>query len=134
MGVYLWENKLNNKLYVGSGDPLYLRLSDYYQTWYLTSRNNLPIIRGLNKYKMINFSLHILEYTTSENVIKSEQRWIDLLRPEYNINPVAGSSKGYKHSLENIEKMKKLATGRKHSLLVKEAMSINRKGENNPFF
>lgn len=29
-GVYAWENKINNKIYVGSGDPLYLRLSDYY--------------------------------------------------------------------------------------------------------
>lgn len=34
VGVYAWVNKINNKVYVGSGDPLYTRLSDYYQSWY----------------------------------------------------------------------------------------------------
>lgn len=31
VGVYCWVNKVNGKLYIGSGDPLYLRISDYYQ-------------------------------------------------------------------------------------------------------
>lgn len=72
--MYAWENKTNNKIYIGSGDPLYLRLSDYYQRWYLESRNNLYIVRSLNKHTMNNFNLHILEYTTSEYVIKSVLR------------------------------------------------------------
>jgi hypothetical protein len=32
VGIYAWVNKVNNKVYVGSGDPLYVRLSDYYQS------------------------------------------------------------------------------------------------------
>nr|QDG01212.1 GIY-YIG endonuclease [Scytalidium sp.] len=104
IGVYAWENKINNKLYVGSGDPLYVRISDYYQPWYLESRNNLYIVRSLNKYSMNNFNLHILEYSNSENLIMCEQKWIDIINPEYNLNPIAGSSKGYKHSPESIEK------------------------------
>ena len=102
-------------MYVGSGDPLYLRLSDYYQTWYLKSRESLYIIRSMNKYTMTNFNLHILEYTDSKNLISCEQKWIDYLLPEYNINPVAGSSKGYKHNQENIEKIRNIALGRKHT-------------------
>lgn len=31
VGVYAWVNRINNKIYVGSGYPLYTRLSDYYQ-------------------------------------------------------------------------------------------------------
>ena len=31
VGVYCWFNNVNGKFYVGSGDPLYMRLSDYYQ-------------------------------------------------------------------------------------------------------
>lgn len=61
---------------------------------------------------MANFSLHILEYTDS----------------------TAGSSKGYKHSSEAIEKMRNLATGRKHTDEVKELMSKNRQGVNNYFY
>lgn len=51
---------------------------------------------------MNNFNLHILEYTDSNNLIKCEQKWIDLIKPEYNTNLTAGSTKGYKHSIESI--------------------------------
>nr|WDZ67647.1 homing endonuclease [Leptographium wingfieldii] len=81
IGVYGWVNKLNGKYYIGSGDPLYLRVSDYYQNWYITSRTNLSIVRALSKYGMVNFSLVILEYSNSEDLIKCEQKWIDLLNP-----------------------------------------------------
>ena len=134
IGVYAWENKINNKIYVGSGDPLYSRISDYYQSWYLEARNSLYIVRSLNKHTMSNFNLHILEYSDSENVIMCEQKWIDLLQPEYNLSPRAGSSKGYKHSPESIEKMKVSATGRKHTEEVKDLMSKNRTGSNNSFY
>ena len=75
IGVYAWVNKINNKVYVGSGDPLYTRLSDYYQPWYLASRGNLYVVRAFNKYTMArppakfqsktpetNFSLYIRIY------------------------------------------------------------------------
>jgi len=104
-GVYCWANKANGKFYVGSGDPLYLRLSDYYQPWYLLARTNLYVVRALSKHGLSNFSLVILEYTSSEDLIACEQKWIDLLKPEYNTNPTAGSSKGYIHTAESIEKM-----------------------------
>lgn len=134
VGVYAWVNNINNKVYIGSGDPLYTRLSDYYQPWYLISRSNLHIVRALNKYTMANFSLYILEYTNSDNIISCEQNWINSLDPEYNINPSAGNSKGYKHTDEALEKMRNLSLGRTHTEEVKRLMSEDRKGENNPFF
>jgi group I intron endonuclease len=83
---------------------------------------------------MSNFSLVILEYTSSEDLIACEQKWIDLLKPDYNTNPIAGSSKGYKHSEESIEKIRKALLGKKRSEEVKLAMSESRKGENNSFY
>lgn len=83
---------------------------------------------------MEGFNLHILEYSDSENIIKCEQKWIDLLKPEYNTNPLAGSSKGYKHTIEAIQKMKALAIGRTHSDEVKDLMSKTRRGVDNPFY
>lgn len=133
-GVYAWENKTSKKLYIGSGNPLYTRISDYYQTWYLKEKTNLYIVRSLNKYTMNEFNLHILEYSDSDNVILCEQKWIDFLQPEYNLNPIASNSKGYKHTVETIEKMKISATGRKHTEEVRNLMSENRKGANNPFY
>lgn len=134
IGVYAWVNKINNKVYVGSGDPICTRLSDYYQPWYLTSRTNLYVIKAFNKYTMANFSLYILEYTNSESLIACEQNWIDLIDPEYNTNPTAGSTKGYKHTDQALEKMRTLSLGRTHTKEVKALMSENRKGINNPFY
>ncbi|KAM0148338.1 hypothetical protein ACHAPG_010056 [Botrytis cinerea] len=83
---------------------------------------------------MVNFSLVILEYTTSDSLIKCEQKWMDLLKPEYNLNPKAVNSKGYIHTPESIEMMRSLALGRKHSDQVKNLMSESRGGVNNSFY
>ena len=133
-GVYAWINKVNQKFYIGSGDPLYLRLSDYYQNWYIRKRSGLPIVRALTKYGMENFSLVILEYTDPNNLILCEQKWINDLKPDYNINPIAGNSKGYKHTIESVEKMRQASLGRKHTEEVKQNMSNTRKSINNPFY
>jgi group I intron endonuclease len=83
---------------------------------------------------MVNFSLVILEYTTSDSLIKCEQKWMDLLKPEYNLSPKAGNSKGYIHTPESIEITRSLALGRKHSDQVKKLLSESRKGINNSFY
>ena len=95
-------NNINNKLYIGSGNPIYLRLSDYYQNWYLLIRDNLWI--ALSKHGMVRFYLVILYYTYSKSILYCEQKWTDLLKSEYSINPIAGNIKGYKHSIESKEK------------------------------
>lgn len=105
IGVYCWFNNVNGKYYIGSGDPLYLRLSDYYQDWYYLARASTLIVRALLKYGITNFSLVILEYTYSDGLIECEQKWIDSLKPVYNLNPQAGNSKGYIHTPENISKI-----------------------------
>lgn len=134
IGVYCWFNNINGKFYIGSGDPLYVRLSDYYQDWYYLARISTYIVRALSKHGMGNFSLVILEYCTSDDLIHCEQKWIDLLKPEYNLNPLAVNSKGYKHTSESIEKIRSQVLGRKHSDQVKKAMSESRKGINNNFY
>lgn len=134
VGVYCWFNKVTGKFYIGSGASLYQRISDYYQDWYYLGRANTYIVRALSKYGMENFSLIILEYTTSEDLIMCEQKWIDLLRPVYNLNPQAKNSKGYVHTAESIEKIRSKALGRKHSDKVKILMSESRKGVDNSFY
>ena len=136
-GVYCWINLINGKYYIGSGINLNIRLSDYFQNWYYRDRNNLTIVKAINKYKMDNFALLILELWSDidkDNTLIKEQFWIDKLKPEYNILKEAGNSEGYKHNIENIKLMKEKALGRKHSEEVRKAMSENRKGKNNSFF
>jgi group I intron endonuclease len=56
------------------------------------------INKALIKYGYSNFSLDILGYCELCLVVTREQYYIDLLKPEYNILKVAGSSWGYKHT------------------------------------
>ena len=83
---------------------------------------------------MFNFSLYILEYTDYDNLIVCEQKWIDILKPVYNLSPTAGSSKGYKHSAESVDKIRIATLGRTHTKEVKTCMSDNRIKEKNPFY
>ena len=106
----------NNKCYVGSSSDLRKRLSRYYS---INNLNKLAesstslICRALLKYGYSRFRLDILEYCIAANqLIEREQYYIDLLKPEYNILLVAGSSLGHKHSKATLAKL----IGRKLSL------------------
>lgn len=55
------------------------------------------------------------------------------MKPEYNINPIAGNIEGYKHSIESKEKIRIASLGRKHTEAVKQIMSNSCKWVNNPF-
>lgn len=66
----------------------------------------MRIDKALLKYGYSNFQLDILEYCEGSNLIEREQYYLDLLKPEYNILLIAGSSLGFKHKSETILKMK----------------------------
>ena len=57
----------------------------------------MVITKALLKYGYSVFSLEILEYCEALEAISREQYYLDLLKPEYNVLKIAGSSLGYKH-------------------------------------
>jgi group I intron endonuclease len=84
------------------------------------------------KYGYSNFQLEILEYCTKENAISREQYYIDLLKPHYNLNLIAGSRLGSVNSEESRLKMSNSAKGRKLTEETKKLLSLANKGINNP--
>jgi group I intron endonuclease len=72
------------------------------------AKSNRPIDRALLKYGFSNFILEILEYCDKNNVIEREQYYMDLIKPQYNIVEIAGSTLGYKHTPESLSKMRDL--------------------------
>jgi hypothetical protein len=92
-------------MYVGSSTNLSVRFYTYYSLRYL-AKSNRPLDRALLKYGFSNFSLEILEYCLKEETTKREQYYLDLLNPKYNIVKLAGSTLGYKHSEESLNKMR----------------------------
>ena len=108
-GVYRWINLLNGRCYIGSSVNLGRRLKGYFAIYFLESvinKGRSLICDALLKNGYSNFSLEILEYCEISEVIKREQYYFDLLKPEYNILTKAGSPLGRKHSEETIQKFK----------------------------
>lgn len=102
-GIYKWTNKINGKCYVGSSVKLNRRLSDYYSIdrfKRIRTKGHSLINSAILKYKILNFSLDIIEYCEPNVILKKEQYYINLLNPEYNICKVAGLTLGRKLSKE----------------------------------
>lgn len=119
-GVYKWTNKINGKIYIGSSVNLSNRLRNYFNISYLSDLKDIMIIyKALLAHGFDNFKLEILEYCNPSELIEREQYYIDLLKPEYNILKVAGSSLGVKRSIETIAKIRAGALSRSEEALAK---------------
>lgn len=101
-GIYLKHNEINGKQYIGSAYDLSKTIANYYFPYRLI--DNRYISNSILKYGHNNFVLVILEILgkselqSKSNIISKEQYYIDLYMPKLNLNPVAGSSLGFKHS------------------------------------
>lgn len=119
-GIYRWNNLITGKSYVGSSKCLASRLSIYYSKKAMLNKlsTRISIIySALLKYGYVNFSVDILEYCEVNILIKREQYYLYLLKPEYNILKATNSRLGSKHTLKT-----------------RTLMSLKLKGINHPFF
>jgi len=135
-GVYILQNKLNGKRYVGSSINLASRIRSYFYTGLGSANYGMVIYWALLKHGCDNFSLTVilLPSATKEAVLALEQYCIDSLRPEYNISPTAGSSAGLKHTPEHNDNIRTSMMGHEISEDTRKLMSDAKKGVNNPSF
>jgi group I intron endonuclease len=147
-GIYVFKNDVSEDprdLYIGSAIDISKRFDQHMKN----SNSNLHLQNSLNKYGKENFSFCILEYYTNDlNLSKREnallllileQKYLDLMKPNYNINPLAESRLGAKHNERTKELMKHMNTedknpfyGKTHSNEFKEFMKMRMSGSNNP--
>lgn len=108
-GIYCFTNKQTGHRYIGSSTNLAKRFVNYFSENLLlkiTNKSKSIICSSLLKNGLSNFTLDILEYCDSKDVVSREQYYFDLLSPEYNILKKAYSPLGYKHTEEALEKMR----------------------------
>jgi GIY-YIG catalytic domain/NUMOD1 domain len=106
-GIYRWTNLITDESYVGSSKDLTERFRNYYNKKDLNRRllkGNSRIYTALLKYDYENFSLEILEYCDIYFIIEREQYYIDLLKPEYNIQSIASRVLFLGHSTTIVNK------------------------------
>lgn len=145
-GIYRITNKINNKSYIGSSINLTKRFYKYFNLSYIsTVKNDLTISRALIKYGYSKFSLEILEYCSVDVLLDKEQYYFDICKPDYNIEPKAGSSIGAIRTEETKNKIsqslkgkyvgaKNYWFGKTHSNETKVLMSQTRLGNKNSFY
>lgn len=114
-GIYLFFNKRNHKIYIGSAVDLRRRLYSHLRGY----RSNKKLQNAFKKYGLEKFTFLILEIVLSEDsLIIREQFFLDLLRPDYNFNKIAGSN----------------FLGVSHASVTRLTMSTKHKGDKNPMF
>lgn len=104
-GIYIIINKKNGNRYVGSAVNLSARESHHLHHLHKGKHCNEHLQRAWNKYGESAFEFEVLERWEPEFLVSMEQWWMNILAPEYNIVPVAGSSLGSTRSDEAIAKL-----------------------------
>lgn len=124
-GIYKIINLINGKIYIGSAVNLNNRWSSHKYNLNKNQHRNIHLQRAWNKHGKENFkfiTIQVIEDKTE--LIKHEQTYIDWLKPQYNLNQIAGSRLGAKHSEETKKKIGATSKNRKHSKEFKQKMSI----------
>lgn len=131
IGIYLWINKINNKIYIGSSTSLSKRIRSH-----ILDSSNKSLRKDIYKYGITNFTMSILEFIEFKEdlkelkryVLEREQYYLNLLckaddpskefyKISYNKNRNAESCLGYKHSNES---KKRMSDAHKNKILTKE--------------
>lgn len=97
-GIYQIENQVNGNCYIGSSATLRYRRKQHLSDLRCGRHPNPHLQAAFMKYGEAAFVFSILEYIEPQLLIAREQHYLDTLKPEYNILPVAGSTLGYQHT------------------------------------
>ena len=117
-GIYSITNKVNGKVYVGSGRDLVTRFAMHRRELRLGKHHSVKLQRAWAKYGEGQFEFHVLLRCSIGNLLLYEQRAIrsfDAVENGYNVLPNAYTTRGYKHSEETKQKMSARHKGKKLS-------------------
>lgn len=77
-GIYLIENNINHKKYVGQSVNVKRRFSEHKEKAFnqRSKEYNYPLYRAIRKYGLTNFSFKIIEKCEQEKLNEKEIKWI----------------------------------------------------------
>jgi group I intron endonuclease len=99
-GIYQIRNKINGHCYIGSAMNIRKRWREHARALNNNVHHSQYLQRAWLRYGADAFEFSILKTCFVFALIWEEQKWIDKLKPEYNVAPKAGSNLGFKFSAE----------------------------------
>jgi group I intron endonuclease len=111
-GVYVIENLMNNKIYIGSSTMRVIKRIEHHVSMLKVNKHkNAYLQNAFNKYGETSFCASIIETTEKHNTLEREQYWINQHNFDdlYNINPLASGTPNMSKEtiLKRAETMKK---------------------------
>jgi group I intron endonuclease len=90
-GIYIIQNLVNGKVYIGSSSNIRRRFSQHKSTLRHNTHKNRHLQNAWNKYGEENFEFIVIEHHSyPEKILMRENKCIRLYNPEYNnirVNP-----------------------------------------------
>lgn len=106
-GIYKIQSRLKpDRIYIGSSSNIKHRWSEHLRQLKEGNHHAIKLQRHYNKYGEDDLLFSVIISCNHDNLLMSEQFFIDAYRPYFNSCPKAGSSLGVKRTKEYIEKMK----------------------------
>lgn len=116
IGVYLIHCQTTKKNYVGSAAfSLKQRWSRHINDLNKNKHCNRFLQRSWNKYGQNAFLFIVLEECEVNGCIKLEQKYVDAIKPEFNMCKIVNSRLGVKHTKDACKKISKRLKGKKKS-------------------
>ena len=135
IGIYKIQSIIKpERLYIGSANNIAKRWYCHLNKLYKNQHHSIKLQRHFNKYGKNDFIFSIIIGCNREDLIITEQYFIDVYKPYFNINPNAKSCLGVKRSEEHKNKLRIIHTGSKLSEESKRKISIGSTGINNGFY
>jgi group I intron endonuclease len=132
-GIYRIACIATGKFYIGSAANLRIRRLTHFSQLHRNIHHNSKLQNAWNKYGVDAFTFEVLELVLPISLTAREQYWLDKFKPfgkrGFNIDRMAGSRLGMKHTPETREKIRLAGLGNTYSLGIKaspEAIEKNR--------
>lgn len=110
-GIYLIMNKINNKKYIGQASNIKTRWTHHKTDLRCGCHHNRHLQASWNKYGEENFVFSIIEECSEECLNDRESYWINYYNSYnngYNLDHGGNGIRGYVHTEEEIEKMRRI--------------------------
>lgn len=116
VGIYKICNSVDNRYYIGSAVNIKLRIIKHKQLLNHNKHFNRYLQRFVNKYGLDKLYVDVLMECSKEQLVEMEQKFIDDLKPEFNLRKLANSCLGIRHTKETRHKWSVMKLGTKNPM------------------